>query len=257
MLIFFQTGGPGTLPEAVRCAKRHVRDIAVVSDVDYLQDSTIQRIAHREVSEMDSHFDAVYRHRSPCAPQFETICIRRWFSIRRAMRLLGVSRAFCADSDCLVCCEPLKQPQVQGASLALSTAEPGTTCTAGMSVQTELSLGLFEQLAFRRFFQDGMHERYASTDMGIWTALVREWAPGVAFGWSEMNRVMDGCVFDHHLGVTSGFQSGPDGGKSLHFRGGYPYTKTLDGAEVRLCAMHCWQKWKPNMARYNLEMERS
>lgn len=253
MLIFYQTHGAGCLPESVRCAKFYVRDIAVICDKPYVPGVT--NVPVQEVDDRFEEFDKVYRHHAFGTPEFQKICIKRWFAGRRALRLLGIDRAFFADSDCLVCCEPLEQPQVQGAKVAVSTDTPGAMCTAGMSLQTQESLDLFEKFAFEVFFRDDRFKGVDSVDMWMWTHLTRSWGPGIELRWKELNRVMDGCVWDHHLGVTHGFKVGDDGGKELHFRDHFPFTTTAEGEEVRLCGMHCWARFKPRMAEYNRRLE--
>lgn len=249
MLIFFQTNGPGCLPEAVWCAKHYVSEIVVICDKPYV--SGVEIVPVQEVDDRFEEFDRIYRHRSVNNPYFEKVCIHRWFAARRALRLLGRDRAFFADSDCLVCCEPLEQPQVQGAKVAVSTDTPGAMCTAGMSLQTTESLDLFERFAFDVFFSEDRFKEVHSNDMWMWTHLTRSWDPGIELKWNELNRVMDGCVWDHHLGVTHGFKVGDDGGKELHFRDHLPYTTTESGEEVRLCGLHCWHRFKPRMGEYN------
>lgn len=250
MIVFYQTGDVGLLPIALRCAFRFNRRLAVISTTRWSLDTPYVWVPLNSVNEDFHLVDAAYRHNSANDHAFELECIRRWFAARRAVDLLKIDRAFCADSDVLICCNPFDQPHLRGSPrLALSSETPESMVTAGMSLQTPESLARFCEFVLSDYFTHPAIIDGGKNDMDAWNYIARGGHGFATVPWTQLNRVVEGVVFDHHLMATHGFKvDRRHGCKLLEFRDGIPHAFTSDGTKVRMAGMHCWGAMKPKMA---------
>ena len=249
MIFFYQTNGAGLLPNALQCAWKFTRDIAVISDQRYPSDVPYVWVPLNRVWQDFLRVDDVYQHNSENDALFERECIRRWFAARRALELMKLPRAFFADSDCLVCCDPMKQPHVlPDTTLALCSETKDSMVTAGMSVQSVDSLRMFEDFILSEYFSNPLFSDGGKNDMDAWNHVARGWGERAGFPWVRLTGPKDGVVFDHHLMVTQGYVVDERYGcKYLEFPEGIPHARLLNGNRVRMAGLHCWGKTKPMM----------
>ena len=250
MIFFYQTNGSGLLPYALQCAWKFTRDIAVISDLRYPSEVPYIWIPLHRVWHDFYRVADVYKHNSANDALFERECIRRWFAARRALELMKLPRAFFADSDCLVCCDPMKQPHVRPDTiLALCSETPDSMVTAGMSVQSVESLIAFERFILGEYFSNPRFADGGKNDMDAWNHVARGWGDRPGFPWVRLTDPKDGVVFDHHLMVTDGYYvDARHGCKYLDFKDGIPHAwLARGGTQVRMAGLHCWGKTKPMM----------
>lgn len=247
-VIFFQSNGKGEVERAVKCAIRWNQGrVVVIGDKRYEPDADFLDV--RKVSQDFCDLDSKYIHQSPNPESFEKVCLKRWFAINRAFDILGLERAFCSDTDCLIFCDPFSDPRFEDCDLSLSFHHEVGMATAGMSMHTKKSLSIYCDFVLNRFFENG-RKLYGSNDLGAWSDLVLHDEAGKQLRLSDSNSVVDGCIWDHHLGVTEGFKRAPDGGKLISFHNGQPYSVRHDGEVVRLCGLHCWSKYRTRIQAY-------
>jgi hypothetical protein len=147
----------------------------------------------------------------------------------------GIDEVFHCDSDVLLFND----------TLLLSDNRSGL-CHAGNAMIPRTCAKEFWPF-MQKLIRDGVYSKGHLTDMSVWTLL------GRILGFFNQNQIIDGMIFDHHLGSLEDgtWEDDGKGYKKLTWKDGQPYCKHLPSCEnIRLLNLHCWGQAESRMAEY-------
>ncbi len=201
----------------------------------------------------------VYRHMSTNTRAFELAAIQRWFRLHALMERQGLERALVLDSDVLLYAAPAELADwLGGAEMGLATPaeQPpfGWESSGHSALWTAERLGAFCDWAVRAYAEPAEREQLEAKwrhhlatgapggicDMTLFYLFAQAQPSGTVRNVTEAR---GGAVFDHNAAMTLGtvpgeYPLGPDGLKSVRWRGGRPTVVRQSGEAVRFWTLH-------------------
>jgi len=244
-IIFSRVWTPALIETALKFARHRMPECRIV----HLHNST-SGVGWDDAYDMGDIFESSMRFLNtnenaygPNDRMFEKASIARWNMLLHWMCEHKVDEVFHCDSDVLLYQNPWTTPHYKSGKVMVSGNGLGDWHAGNAMVTKDYLITVWDSVF--SMVSDRTMTANTVNDIEAWSRGIRRDG-----GYSEQNRIIDGCSWDHHMGEIGGWES--EGGyKKLTWKDGNPYCKWLQtGEDIRLVNLHCWGDAEGKMPEY-------